>query len=250
MLGFGKDKKDKVPVEEVRKLSSKGKSEREIIEKLRDEDYSNKNINRALNQVLKFKVSGAPGEGGREREGGEKTGRRGRKMPATTGGGGEFIAPPPQTSQPEFPERTELEEEEGLEEPGVIELTEEEEISLEEIIEEIISEKWKEVDSKLDKLSNNYSSLEAKLDDFKERLDRVEERHQEEKKELREELEETTTHIEGIESRIGSIEKAFKEFLPTLTENVRSLSDIVQKLKGKTGESVTSEKEKGPSALE
>jgi len=30
---------------------------------------------------------------------------------------------------------------------------------------------------------------------------------------------------------VGSVEKAFKEFLPSLTENVRSLSGIVEKMK-------------------
>lgn len=36
-----------------------------------------------------------------------------------------------------------------------------------------------------------------------------------------------------IEGRIGSMEKVFKEFLPELSKNIRTMADIVEKSKEK-----------------
>ena len=35
----------------------------------------------------------------------------------------------------------------------------------------------------------------------------------------------------GIEGRIGSIERVFKDFLPELTTNIRTMSDLVERMK-------------------
>jgi hypothetical protein len=37
--------------------------------------------------------------------------------------------------------------------------------------------------------------------------------------------------MEGIEGRIGSIEKVFKEVLPELTGNIKTMAEFVEKLK-------------------
>jgi len=47
-------------------------------------------------------------------------------------------------------------------------------------------------------------------------------------------LEEFGGSMENIEGRIGSIEKVFKDFLPDLTQNVKIMSELVEKMeKGK-----------------
>ena len=43
-------------------------------------------------------------------------------------------------------------------------------------------------------------------------------------------LEEFGGSVENIEGRIGSIEKVFKEFLPELTSNIKTMSDLVEKI--------------------
>lgn len=217
VFGLG-GKEGKIPIDKVRELSAEGKSEREIVEQLRDEGYGDRNINKALNQALKFKV-----EGEEPRQGGG----RGPGQP-------QFVAPPPQGNMPKFPSGYESRGGGSSMGPETIEMTEEEEISLEEIVEEIISEKWREVEGRLEEFSTRIGETSARLEDLKERINRVEGKHEEEKVDLRNKLEETSTHIEGIESRMNSMERAFKEFLPTLTENVRSLSEIVKELKGQS----------------
>lgn len=44
-------------------------------------------------------------------------------------------------------------------------------------------------------------------------------------------LEDYGEHVTGIESRIGSIERVFRDFLPELTENIRVMSSMVEKVK-------------------
>ena len=44
-------------------------------------------------------------------------------------------------------------------------------------------------------------------------------------------LDEFSGSVDNIEGRIGSIEKVFKDFLPELTQNIKSMSDLVEKIK-------------------
>lgn len=236
VLGFGGSKDEKkqggrIPSDEVSRLASRGATEDEIIDRLKDEGYSNTQINRALNQVLKFKVSGTGGEARQARTGGRGGGEEQEEQ--------EFIAPPPDevsdrdtAQRPQYDPFAEFEQQP---EAPVWEMTGEEEIELEELIEEIIDEKWEDVRSKLKDFENKRDEFTEKIDAVQERIDSLEEKHEEEKEKLEGKVDKTYDHIENIETRIGSVEKAFKEFLPSLTENVRSLSGIVDQLRQNTG---------------
>ncbi|UCG95860.1 MAG: hypothetical protein JSV92_02325 [archaeon] len=207
--GFGKKKE---PAEEVvRRLSSMGKSEREIIGYMKKEGYPNEEISKALNKAIKFRVTGAP----------QQTSYYNQNVPVTSGGRSgverEFMAPPPEKPFEE----------------NVLEMTEEEEIGLEELVEEIVREKWREGVAELKDVEKAIVQLQDQVKFLEEKLKHVEKKGEEKKGELKELIEESSAHIENIESRVGSVERAFKEFLPTLTENVRSLSGIVEKMKNK-----------------
>lgn len=110
-------------------------------------------------------------------------------------------------------------------------MTAQEEVALEELVEEIINEKWKDVEAHLVELDRLYAAAMERLDTLEQRFNQVMELHEGEKTELKSMLTETTDHIQGLEGRIGSVERAFKEFLPALTDNVRQLSKIVEAAK-------------------
>jgi chaperonin cofactor prefoldin len=220
MFGHKKGEKMKeVSVEYVRKLAAAGKSEEEITKQLLSEGYEKEAIERALNQALKFEISGAPAEaptGAPLPPPPKPTERPPEKPPEAVP---EFIAPPPEATLKE------ISKEEAVEMP------EEEEIALEDLVDEIVDARVSELETKLRELSAADAKLREELQSIKQKIEEIRSIGVGEKTELKGRVEETEGRIENIESRISSLEKAFKEFLPTLTENVRTLSEVVDKLK-------------------
>lgn len=202
--GFTNKKKE--PAEQVvQRLSSQGKSERDIINFMRKEGYPNEQISKALNKAIKFRVTGAP----------QPASYNPQPAPMPDFSRKEFVAPMP---------------EQPLQE-NILEMSEEEEIGLEELVEEIVEEKWKDSMAELKDIEKAIVQLQDQIQFLNEKIKHVDKAGDEKKGELKSLIEESSAHIENIESRIGSVEKAFKEFLPSLTENVRSLSGIVDNLK-------------------
>lgn len=212
---FKKGEREKDPVSRVQELSSQGRSEKDIIRIMREEGYSNEDISQALNRAIKFKVT-------------QSSQTYGAPLPPASPQVNEpsrFIAPPPEKPLS------------GTSDDNVIEMNEEEEIGLEELIEEIINEKWGSVKADLSEIQKGFVQLQDQIDFLSQRLDKIEKKGQEKDKEIKDMISESSSQMQRIEGRIGSVEKAFREFLPSLTENVRSLSEIVEKIKKKTKES-------------
>ena len=252
VLGFGSDNEEeggpegqrsrrRSPTEEVRKMASKGYSEMEIQEELKDRGFSNTEINRSLNKVLKSKVSSSRGQAPDASLPGQNTNNQANIQ----GGAGEnsspedrFVAPAPSSPQ-ETTAGTEEQssdpfeefEQETAQDDNVWEMTEEDEIELEVLIEEIIDEKWATVESRLEKFEEEREELREELDQIKDKVAELDEKHEKERERLEEKADKTFSHIKSVESRVGSVEKAFKDFLPALTENVHSLSSVVNELK-------------------
>lgn len=106
-------------------------------------------------------------------------------------------------------------------------------VEFEELIEELIEEKWGGVDDKINEWEKKLEELETKFSDMKEDVDDIKGLQKESKKVISDKVEKFGSDIIDIETRMMSLEKAFKEFLPTLTDNVRTLSDLVEKMKKK-----------------
>lgn len=228
---------EKIPLEEVQRLAAAGRSEREIITTLRSQGYSNEQISKALNRVLKFTVGGDVAQ---QAPAPQRPVAYPAPMPAQPAAPPayapapprHFVPPPEQFTVQAPPEPYVPQELEQLPSGGgVIEMTAQEEISLEELIEEIINEKWKDVEAQLSELDRLYGAVMERLDALEQRLDEVLQTHESASKELKTMLTETTDHLQGLEGRISSVERAFKEFLPSLTDNVRALSKIVESVK-------------------
>ncbi|MFP4046036.1 MAG: hypothetical protein ACLFS3_03175 [Candidatus Aenigmatarchaeota archaeon] len=232
VLGIGsKDNDQDQLADEIESMASQGFSEQEIISELRDEGYSNKDINKAIQKILKYRVN-SEGESPslqKDRRSGQTNQSQQQQQQ------GNFVAPSPDEMSPEEQRPNEpFAKYMGSEENPIWEMTEEEEIQLEELIEEIIEEKWSGVRQNLQKMETENENLKNKIYSMEERIQGLEEKHQKEKEKLEDKVDRTFNHIENIEARVNSVEKAFKEFLPSLTENVRSLSGIVNELKQQT----------------
>ena len=193
----------------VNRLSEQGKNEREIINFMRKSGYPNEEISKSLNKAIKFRVTGAPQPASYRQQQGNP--------PPQYENDDNFIAPMP--GQP-------LNE-------NILEMSEDEEISLEELVEEIVEEKWHESITELKDVEKAIVQLQDQVKFLNEKIKHIGKSGDEKKDEIKKMIEESSVHMENIGSRVGSVEKAFKEFLPSLTENVRSLSGIVEKMQKK-----------------
>lgn len=232
VLGIGNNSKGQGNLaDEIETLASQGLSEQDIISELKDKGYSNEEINKAIQKILKHRVSS---EG--ESRSVKKDRKNSKNNQQQQHEGNNFVAPSPENLSPEEQQPNQpFSKYMASEENPIWEMNEEEEIQLEELIEEIIEEKWSGVRQNIQKMETGNEDLKNKIHSLEERIEGLENKHQKEKEKLEDKVDRTFNHIENIESRVNSVEKAFKEFLPSLTENVRSLSGIVNELKEETG---------------
>ncbi len=235
VLGFGKskdgesDKDDSFdssglgsPSGEVRRLASQGYSEMEIINELKSMGYPNDRIERSMNKVLKNKVSSSTGESQVARRSPklDEEAPADRSEPANDFSENTFVAPQPSSSfsnqgggqrgsrTPPSPQTEAF-------------MTEEEEIELEILVEEIIDEKWSNVEKDLEKFMEGREEIVAEIEDLRDEIDSIKERQDDNLEEIEYDIDDVSSRLEGIGSRVSSLEKAFKEFLPKITKNKR-----------------------------
>ncbi len=243
-LGKKKEKKKiYIPVDLVLRYSAQGLSEPDIIARLESQGFPPHHIDKALRIALKERVisgapptpmaapeepvpevptpmpygevpTGAPFEGPVPMEEmrspmplGYPPERIVQKPPA---------APPPITEQPEV-KRAEL--------PPPTEIT------VEEIIEAIIAERWRDFEERLDAFEKRDLQLQNQIAALRKEVDAIEDVLEEKEKTMISKLEEFGESVEGIQGRIGGIERVFKDFLPELTTNIKTMSDLVEKIK-------------------
>ena len=226
-------KKVYIPVDLVLNYSSQGLSEPDIISRLETQGFAPEHIDKALRIALREKVmSGAPPMAGPEIPAPEPPAPMPFEM-APTPMGEISRHPMPLGYPPErimnaeprrFQETLPPEEPERFEEKPT-------EITVEEIIEAIVEERWKEFEEKLNHFDKKDMQLQSEIGDLRKEMDRVGRLLEEKEKTVVTKLEDFGGSMENIEGRIGSIERVFKDFLPELTQNIRAMSDLVGKIK-------------------
>ena len=107
------------------------------------------------------------------------------------------------------------------------------EITIEEIIEGVVDERWKDFEERLVDFEKRDMLLEAQIEDVRKRMKEMESLLKEKEKGIVVKLDEFGGSVENIEGRIGSIERVFKDFMPDLTQNIRNMSELVDKIKEK-----------------
>ena len=185
-------------------MAAQGMSDKDIIKKLKGQGYSYDSIERAMLQAVK--------------DGVEEPQPQEAEIPS-------FPEAMPQhrkgEAEPLFPE---------FEPQEVAEMeTVNPEIIVEELVEGIVEEKWNKFAPRLEKLEGEMNVLRAEIRQAPKQA------QQGSGKELEAKLAELAEQFDELEARIGGLEKAFKQFLPSLTRNIEALSKMIHEMKEKHG---------------
>src|SRR3989344_110937 len=217
-----------------------------IEERLRKAGVPESKISAAMNSALRGRVVGEPEAPAEEQQlpqglmseamgpppgmqmGPPQMGTQGR--PQRIGQPPEHLAmpgqgPPMQVSNPSSPEFTfEPRPQQQFQTP-------EAEITLEEIIEGVVNEKWNDFEDRLGNFERRDIQLQSQIEDLRKRVIEMEKIMKEKEQTLGNKFDHFGDSLGEIEGRIGAIEKVFKEMLPALTDNMRSISDGIEKMK-------------------
>jgi hypothetical protein len=239
-------KKVYIPVDIVLRYSAQGLSEPDIIARLEEQGFAPDHIDKALRIALKEKViSGAPPTPMDVAEGAPL------EAPAPTPFGAMEtpigpapmdevtrrpmpIGYPPERvvqSQQDFQQFQNQMQQFQQQPQQKIETQPATEITVEEIIEAIIAERWKDFEARLESFDKRDMQLHNEIEGLSKRIAGFENVLQEKEKTMLSKLDEFGESMTGIEGRIGSIERVFKDFLPELTTNIRTMSDLVERMK-------------------
>jgi DNA-binding transcriptional MerR regulator len=210
---FGKKKEEEaplgkgfVPIDRVRELSDKGFSEPEIIDVLRKEGFGADEIDRALTQVLKLGVTGQPAE--------PSPLPTMEELPTQA----YFEGP----TMPQMPERS-IQYQQYPEGYGT-----------EELVESVVQERMGEVDQRFVELVAKQADLERSISNLHHQLSIMSKGRTQTEEAILAKIDSFKDSLDDINGRMSSLEKAFKDALPALIESVRSLTDLVQRVKKET----------------
>jgi len=106
---------------------------------------------------------------------------------------------------------------------------------VEELIETIVAENLDQIENELQNIYGEIDGLRQDLDEVDQRVHDLEVRDDEDQQEFIQKVNEMEEHVDEYQSRIGGLEKAFQQVLPSLVENVRDLTDLVQEMKQDKG---------------
>ncbi|MFH1421064.1 MAG: hypothetical protein ABIG30_03850 [Candidatus Aenigmatarchaeota archaeon] len=217
MFGLKKKKEDAstgMPVDEVRRLSQSGMSDRDIIRRLKEEGYPYADIEKAMLQAVK--------EGASEEEAPPMV-VSDEPEPATA------YAPPMQNNQDvlsqyqtNLPTASEITGEESeLTSPSMPSADElSPEVAIEELVEGVVDEKWDGFVKRIERSESYVQELRTELRLLNNKLERLASKPSQ--------AENTPTHIdeklEDLDVRMASLERAFKQVLPSLMKNIEELS--------------------------
>lgn len=227
-----------IPIDAVRALAGQGLSEPEIINELRKQGYSPSQIDFALTGALKTEVGGPQPPVPRYQEERQNIPIELKSPSLQIPTEAERFAPPERvvssrpepliSEQPEEGTRFTFEEtpKEAFEKKEL-----QPEITLEEIIEGVIAERWATFDDRLGNFEQRDMQLQDQIESLREQISELNRKAKMSEQTVVQKIEEYGGSVSGIESRIGSIEKAFRDFLPELTENIRIMGEIVSKAK-------------------
>lgn len=105
--------------------------------------------------------------------------------------------------------------------------------AMEELIEEIIDEKWTDFSSNINKIVEWKTKTEARMDSMEEKIEQLQKGFDELHKAILGRIGEYDKHISEIGTDIKAMEKVFQKVLPIFTQNVNELSRLVKSTKKK-----------------
>lgn len=240
------------PTDEVRALSSRGVPEPDIIRKLRRDGYSTNEIDHAMKEALRSKVSGefyeAPTEYGEMPLGkpprdlsSEEEIPEDLSYPGSLETEEEELPPMPEAPpiEPEFPEmprggdfgRPALRRPAPPMERRPFKGMERKE--MEELAEVIVEEKLMGMRERLKTIDTQFSQVKSRIDSLSAEMNSIRSERGGEVKGIEEKIDAYSRSMDGLNGRMESMEKAFKDSLVPMLESMRSLSELVKSLKEK-----------------
>lgn len=104
---------------------------------------------------------------------------------------------------------------------------------VEEVVEAVVEEKWKQLEFRIDAIEKRFDSVNERLHDIDLQMRTIKESGTAASGGIEGKLDQYHENLDQIDARIGSIEKAFKETLPSMIESVRAVNDSLQKMGNK-----------------
>lgn len=101
----------------------------------------------------------------------------------------------------------------------------------EELIEIIVSEHFSKMDDHLDKVWDEIDAIKQDVEELKIDVEEISIRKEESEDMFVESMESVEDHFEQTQARMGGMEKALQQVLPTLVENIRELSKVVEEMR-------------------
>ncbi|MBI2085142.1 MAG: hypothetical protein HYT71_01365 [Candidatus Aenigmarchaeota archaeon] len=101
---------------------------------------------------------------------------------------------------------------------------------IEEVVEAVVEEKWKQLEFRIDAIEKRFDSVNERLHDVDLQIRTLKESGTSASGGIEGKLDQYHDNLDQIDARIGSIEKAFKETLPSMIESVRAVNDSLQKI--------------------
>ena len=203
---FGKKKPSgPVPQEAISRMRASGLSDRDIIKRLKSKGYSYEEIEKSMLSGIRESVE-------------PKTQPMEMRQPPQQQNdifGGSYQQPAESDifSQPQ--------EEMPEESAGS------EDIVIEELIKGIVEEKWEKTRGDMERMGGEFSRVRAEMKSMEQRLSERREPSHDASAEVRE----LSAKLEDLDIRISGLERAFRQFLPSLTSNIQSLSEMVHEMK-------------------
>ena len=216
LFGGGKKAAREAPVDRVRVMMRGGMSEKDIVRQLKAEGYSFNEIEKALMEVVKTGAAPLPS--------GAELGMSQRPAPAPVTAPKQVEAKPmPAEAAPPQPMQTygPPSYEPYQQAPAYPELTEEElqpEVIMEELIESVSEEKFEKFSTSIKRIEEALGRLHSQILSAREKA---------EEKPAPEMPKELGDRLDAMEVRIGGLEKAFRQLLPSLQDNIQAISRLV-----------------------
>lgn len=230
--------------ENVQQMFSQGYSEEEIRQELQGQ-YSENEIDQAVNRTIKSSATGGssnqggpepmtPYDGGDdtvspmdEGYGQESQGQMGQNSPPPMDQGMNNNPqgnPPPSNPEP-IPQQGNDQQNNNSNVND----------SVEEMVETIVAENLERVEREFENAYSEIDEIKAQLEDFEERIHDLEVRDDEDQTQFIQKMDELEEDIDSYQARMGGLEKAFQQILPSLVDNVRDLTSLVQEIKQERG---------------
>ncbi len=238
---FGKKKEIKpLPLEEMKNMFNSGISDKDIVKNFKKRGYKYEEIQKSMLQIIKERIGSPPASEMEERREAVNAPRQEyREMPKAM-----MPATAPREEYKEMPGKpqqfpTEMEEimpssmssMPSSRPPEVDEI--QPEVLIEEVVEGIVQEKVEQIKKDAKLYGDEINSLKLSIKILTKSIEDMKSAPQPAITDVSAGITEIKARLDDAEARIGGLEKAFKQFLPSLTQNIESLSNLIHEIKEK-----------------